>query len=256
MTNDVRVFPDMDTLSDAAAAAIRQCIRGAVADRGEAVLALSGGHTPEGLFRRLALRPQALPWKELQVFWVDERWVSSDDPHSNFGTAQRGWFAPADAPPDHLHPIPTDRRSPGAAAEEYERLLRGYAQRRAPCPLFDLVILGLGTDGHTASLFPDQPAPIDAWVAPVDAPAQYTIRSRVTLTPLALNQSRNVMFLVSGAEKAPAVRAALAREGDVGATPSRSIRPRGRRLWFVDEAAYSQVSTSATAPEASPRTSS
>ncbi|HEY1630041.1 MAG TPA: 6-phosphogluconolactonase [Rhizomicrobium sp.] len=191
-------------------------------------LALSGGSTPRLLYRLLAQRQ--MPWERLELFWGDERFVPPDHPDSNYRMARDEWLkhAPTSA---QIHPIPTDT-TPQDCAARYEELLRGIADRRGP-GYFDVTLLGLGADGHTASLLPGQPVLDERahWVAPVlkgrDEP-------RITLTYPALESSKAVAFLVTGAEKRDTV--ARVREGDLH-LPAARLRPRGAIVWFLDEAA-------------------
>ena len=191
-------------------------------------LALSGGSTPRLLYRLLAGR--TMPWERLELFWGDERFVPHDHPDSNYKMARDEWLkdAPSSA---QIHPIPTDT-TPQDCAARYEETLRGIADRRGP-GYFDVMLLGLGADGHTASLLPGQPVLDERahWVAPVmkgrDEP-------RITLTYPALESSKAVAFLVTGAEKRDAV--ARVREGDAH-LPAARLHPRGAIVWFLDEAA-------------------
>jgi 6-phosphogluconolactonase len=191
-------------------------------------LALSGGSTPRLLYRLLAQR--AMPWERLELFWGDERFVPQDDPDSNYKMARDEWLkdAPAGA---QIHPIPTDT-TPQDCAERYEALLRGIADRRGP-GYFDVTLLGLGADGHTTSLLPGQPVldERERWVAAV---LKGRDEARITLTYPALESSKAVAFLVTGAEKRDAV--AHVREGDQH-LPAARLRPKGETLWFLDEAA-------------------
>jgi 6-phosphogluconolactonase len=192
-------------------------------------LALSGGSTPRLLYRLLA--DVTLPWDRLELYWGDERFVPWDDADSNYRMARDEWLSRIDAPASQIHPIPTDT-TPEDCAARYEELLRGIADRRGPA-FFDVVLLGLGADGHTASLLPNQPVLDERahWVAPVlkgrDEP-------RITLTYPALESSRAVAFLVTGAEKRDAVM--RTREGDIH-LPAARLEPKGETVWFLDDAA-------------------
>ena len=230
----VRVFPDPPALALAAAAYIRETAREAVEARGRFSLCLAGGSTPLETYRLLGQDP-AMPWAVTHLFWGDERCVPAEHPESNRGAALKALGPPAALPPDNLHPI-RGQLSPPEAAQDYEWRLKGFfaAQGR---PAFDLVLLGLGPDGHVASLFPASPglSGSQAWVIPVAAPRQVEPPlPRVSLTLWSLNQSRRVLLLVSGAAKAPV--AARLRGGDQ-ALPAARLQPREELLLFLDQAA-------------------
>jgi 6-phosphogluconolactonase len=221
---------------DAAAVARRAAgwlIERIAAGSGPFRLVLSGGSTPRLLYSLLAAEPYRarMPWDRLQLFWGDERFVPWDNPDSNYHMANETWLAHVEAPAASIHPIPTDT-TPEDCAQRYEKTLRDIADRRGPA-FFDVVLLGLGPDGHTASLLPGQPVLDERahWVAPVlkgrDEP-------RITLTYPALESSRAVAFIVTGAEKRDAV--ARTREGDVH-LPAARLKPKGETVWFLDRAA-------------------
>ncbi len=231
MTNDtVIIEPDGATLAKHAA---EWLVARMEASSGPFRLALSGGSTPRLLYRLLAAEPYAsrIPWTRLELFWGDERFVPWDDADSNYKMARDEWLSKIDAPQGHIHPIPTDT-TPEDCAERYEAELRDIADRRGP-GYFDVVLLGLGDDGHTASLLPNQPVLDERahWVAAVmkgrDEP-------RITLTYPALESSRTIVFLVTGAEKRDVVR--RTREGDMH-LPAARIQPKGEIVWFLDKAA-------------------
>jgi len=242
MGEEVRLVRDARALATAAARLIEDRISAALARWGRASLALSGGGTPVGTFRRLASRrfPRC-DWRRVDWYWADERWVSARHRASNFGIARRELLRPLGVPIERIHPIPTSRRSAAAAALEYERLLRRAARGRA-APLFDLVMLGLGRDGHTASLFPGSRSRPGCWVEAVTAPPGVMPARRVTLTPEALNRADSVVFLVSGAGKRQALHDALSGRGSRVDRPSRRVVPRRDRIWLVDRAAAGLLS--------------
>ncbi len=204
-----------------------------MASKGTFRLALSGGSTPRALYTLLGANHD-LPWSRIELFWGDERFVAHDSPDSNFRMVRETLLA-SGAKPKAIHPIPTDG-TPQDAATRYEALLQseyGATSLTRERPLFDLNLLGLGEDGHTASLLPGEPVLDEsrAWAAAVlhgrDEP-------RITLTYPALESSAVVMFLVSGVGKADALR--RARAGDA-ALPAGRLRPRGSLVWFADRAA-------------------
>lgn len=199
-------------------------------------IALSGGSTPKLLYRRLATFGDRIAWKRLEFYWGDERFVPHDDPRSNDRMARQAMLDAVPVDPAKVHPIPTDG-DPQSAAIRYEQLLRqAYgADRLGPRPLFDLVLLGLGEDGHTASLFPGSPLlnERERWVA---AALDEAAEPRITLTFPPLESSSAILFLVTGKEKAPAVQRVLA--GD-RALPAAQLAARGEAIWFLDSAAAS-----------------
>jgi len=181
--------------------------RAAVGRRGRFRVALSGGKTPQALFRLLAERHrQDLPWEKTEVFWVDERHVPHDHAQSNYGLARAALLDRVPIPPANIHPMPTGSADPGRDAAAYELLLR-RAFPGLRWPRFDLVLLGLGEDGHTASLFPGDAAvrERERWARAARSPAG--VRDRVTLTAPALNHAVLKLFLVCGPAKAAALRA-------------------------------------------------
>ena len=209
----------------------------ALAAKGPFHVSLSGGSTPKALYELLASDDfkGRFPWKQVSWYWGDERFVPHDHPESNYRMAREAMLSKAPVPPENIHPIPTDG-TPEEAAREYERTLqRAYgAPTLDPSrPLFDIMLLGLGSDGHTASLLPGDPALEERkrWVVPV---SQGRPEVRITLTLPVIDSSRHVAFLVSGRSKA-AVLAAV-RAGD-SRLPAARVRPVGELIWFVERAA-------------------
>ena len=204
---------------------------------GRIALNLSGGSTPKRLYTLLAGPPyrDRIPWQRLHLFWGDERFVPPDHPDSNFRMAREAMIDHVPIPPDQVHPIPTSP-SPGEAAAAYERALMAFyvAETLDPArPLFDVTLLGLGADGHTASLFPGTSALEErtAWVMSVIGAHP---EPRITMTFPVLASSNAVAFLVTGAEKRDALR--RLRSGDPAIPAARVGAARERRL-FVDRAA-------------------
>jgi 6-phosphogluconolactonase len=204
-------------------------------------VSLSGGSTPRRLYELLATKEIAsrIPWSRAHWFWGDERFVPHDHRDSNYGMARHAFLSRVPVPDDNVHPIPTEGLSPEQAATAYETTLKRFygVDRLAPDrPLFDVTLLGIGNDGHTASLFPGQPALQETrrWtVAVVGAKSE----PRITLTYPALDSSRDVAFIVTGQEKRDAL--ARAQSGD-RALPAALVRPVGRVHWFTDRAAASE----------------
>ncbi len=231
---DVRVFASPEELSAAAAAEIAAALRRA-AEAGRATIALSGGGTPRGLHRRLAESHSDLPWERVHVFWGDERYVPRDAPDSNYRMARETLLEHIAIPPDNVHPMPTGASDPDEAARAYEEELRSVF---GDTPAFDVILLGMGDDGHTASLFPGSPALEETarWVVPAEAPAEP--RRRLTLTPPVLCAAEAIHFLVAGASKRAALACALSPDGPAPTCPASLVRPlAGTLTWWVDEAA-------------------
>ena len=207
------------------------------AGAGKVRVSLSGGSTPKELYTLLGGEDyrRRIPWERLEIFWGDERFVPHHDPDSNYHMAKETLLAHATVPKENIYPVPIDG-TPGQSAARYEMLLKRVygAERLEPTrPLFHIMLLGLGADGHTASLIPGQPVldEREHWVAAV---AEGRPEARITLTYPAIESSAAIAFLVTGAEKANAVR--LARAGDE-LVPAGRIRTSGEIIWFLDRAA-------------------
>jgi len=239
----VTVLSDRETLAAAAAERVTALAGAAIASRERANLCLSGGQTPRRLYELLAdpSRPwrARIDWRQVHVFSGDERTVPPDHAESNFGMAHRALLAHVPSPPDHVHRIRGELTDPSEAAREYDAIVRAYEP-------FDILLLGLGEDAHIASIFPGSPLVSGAnptGSAPHDrrAAAEWVkqINSwRITLTPPALLAARAILVMVSGAEKASAVYAALEAPEDVSQWPAQLLRAAGTRVeWLIDSAA-------------------
>jgi 6-phosphogluconolactonase len=246
-TPAIRRFDDLDALSRAAADELGALARTAVAARGVCHIALSGGSTPRRLFELLAARGAgALPWRQLALWWGDERTVPPDHPDSNYRMAREALIEPAAAfglGPAQVHRMPGETPDHDAAALAYEREL--VAALGAP-PVLDLVLLGMGPDGHTASLFPGSAALGEAsrWVVAnrVTSPLVHGTTTRLTFTAPAINAARCVWFLVAGADKAGSLAQVLAGPRNPTLYPSQLVAPSsGELVWFVDAAAASAL---------------
>jgi 6-phosphogluconolactonase len=206
-------------------------------------VALSGGSTPKGVYALLADETRSfrsqIPWDRLHFFWGDERHVSPEHPESNYRMVNESLFASGIVPSHNIHRILAENSDAGDAARNYEQTLREFFGIAAgEAPRFDLVLLGMGVDGHTASLFPGTEA-LDEQQRLVVAQWVEKFRSfRITLSPLTLNHARHVIFLVSGEDKATALRAVLRGDYFPERYPAQLIRPtNGSLLWLVDQAA-------------------
>jgi 6-phosphogluconolactonase len=237
---DVRVFPDVNELSLRAAEATVRTINDAVRSTGRCSLVLSGGSTPRTLYGLLAspFREQ-IPWAHVHVFWGDERYVPHGDAHSNYRMAKKTLLDHVPCPVANVHPMPTHFSAPDAAARDYEATLGSYFSGEPPA--FDLVLLGLGPEGHTVSLFPESPALAEPtrWVLAVTVPADPPLR--LTLTFPALNRAANAYFLVTGSNKAPVLHHILTGTADPRVFPAAGVRPgSGTLIWWVDRDAAAQ----------------
>jgi 6-phosphogluconolactonase len=235
---NTRVIAVSDSSALAKAAADRIMAR--IAANGDRVaICLTGGSSPKQLYQLLAtdLYRSQIPWHRVHWFIGDDRFVAADDPLNNMGMARRT-FLERCAPASNIHAIPTDRANPEQAARRYESKLQSFygADRLDPGrPLFDLVLMGVGPDGHTASLFPNDPAVEETarWVVGVLKANVEPFVPRVTLTLPALNCCREMLFEVSGAEK----RAILTRVLDGENLPASRAHSIGETIWLVDRAA-------------------
>ena len=236
----LRVFPDVRALVRAAAAEVLRRGRCAVRERGLFNLALAGGNTPMALYQTLGAARSARSdlWHRTHLFWGDERAVPPEDPASNYGVAWKVGLQRLAVPAENVHRIPGESEDARRAAILYETELRARFSGEA-WPRFDLALLGLGTDGHTASLFPGSDAldERERWteVAEGGDPP----RPRVTLTLPALNGADAVLFLVSGRSKAEALGRLLGLPGEE-LLPAQRVHPRGERLVFADRSAMGE----------------
>lgn len=237
----VHLLPDPEAVVEVLAERYGHIAHEAVTSGGEFRVALAGGGTPAALYRRLA-RPewqQRLPWTATRVFFGDERWVPLDHPDRNARMAHEALLDHVPIPADHIHPIPTTGYTdPEASAAGYTETLKALACPAGEAwPRFDLVLLGLGTDGHIASLFPGHPAleETDRWVVGVSGGAERQT-PRVSLTRPVLAAARYCIVLVTGAAKATVVREALTM-GASGDRPIHRLMREADTEWFIDAAA-------------------
>ena len=248
----VHRHPDLEALSRAAARDVAADIRTTLRTQDRYTLALAGGSTPRRLYELLAAGAEApLPWSHIHLFWGDERFVPLDHPDSNTHMASDAFIDAVPIPSDQVHPMPTHLDSPDAAAAAYAETLRQCLPDRSTT--FDTALLGLGGDGHTASLFPEtgtaeERRADEAWVRAVTAPPRHDISDRLTCTLPVLNGARRALFLVAGAEKQGALARVLDRPDS--SLPAAQVCPRDALLWYVDAAARPDP---AGAPDGPPR---
>lgn len=240
----LRIQKNPDALAKAAAEFITDRIKTVLKTQDRFTIALSGGSTPKALHELLAQPPYVdqIPWLQLHVFWGDERYVPIDDPQSNAGMAYDTLLGHVYTPEDQIHVWRTDLE-PQAAAADYDRILHEYFGETGN-PAFDLVLLGMGDDGHTLSLFPgtDVVHEKTAWTSAyfLDQQAMY----RLTLTAPITNRSSCVLFLVAGPKKADALKEVLEGDYNPDKYPSQVIKPtNGDLIWLVDEKAAAGLRT-------------
>jgi len=238
MGTEIKIVPDSPALNRVAAAEFQTAAESAIAERDWFSVALSGGNTPRSLYSLLAQEYKtALPWNKIHISFGDERYVPPDHPDSNYRMANEALFSHVPIPAGNIHRVRTEL-DPESAAKEYESELRTqFGLKNNDLPRFDLVLLGLGDDGHTASLFPGSAALQETSRLVVANWVEKFQTFRITLTFPVLNHAAEVLFLVSGKGKAQILKEVL---GPTGATefPSQRVRPEnGRLLWLADQEA-------------------
>lgn len=237
MTATVRRFPDAAAMTEAALNLVTDLARAAHAARGRFSLALSGGSTPLPLYAAMAEQGLGIPWDSVLFFFGDERLVPTKDPRNTFGAVSPVLFGPGRIPAGNIHPMPVDLTPPDLASLAYEAELRAaLGPGEGEIPRFDLILLGMGPDGHTASLFPGSPALAETrrLVAAVPPPttAQPAV-PRLTFTLPLINTARSVLFLATAAGKEASLRRALAAVPEP-TVPASLVRPlAGALTWFV-----------------------
>ena len=245
---EVRKLTTPQDLFQAAAEEIVRAANAAVAERGRFTIALSGGSTPRNLYTLLATNARStLPWAQMFFFWSDERHVPPNDPESNYRMAEETMLSKIPVLPGNVFRVPAENPDAAAAAEAYEQTLRKFfALEAGQFPRFDMILLGLGPDGHTASLFPETAALRETARLVVANWVEKMKTSRITFTLPVLNVARCVAFLVSGADKAPILREVLEGNAPGEKYPSKLVQPSdGKLIWFVDRAAASELAPAA-----------
>jgi 6-phosphogluconolactonase len=235
--SSLKVFHNTDELNQAALDFTRELLAASRDDTGEVHIALAGGSTPHGLYRKLA-EDRGIDWDGVHLWFGDERTVPPDHPDCNFCMVRDTLLVHIPVPEGRIHRM-RGEIDPAKAAAEYEtRLTRHIATKRDGRPVLDLVLLGMGDDGHTASLFPNTDALQERERLAVENAVPQLDTTRITLTYPVLNAARNVLFLVAGESKAQALAGVVT--GGESAPPAACVRPvRGDLLWYVDHAAAS-----------------
>lgn len=237
------VVADAETLAREAAALVINTLHVAVTTRGVASIALSGGSTPKRMGELFVQEPyhSQMPWPSIEFFWGDERLVPIESDESNAGVAKRTFLDQVAVNPGRVHPWQTDI-DPVASAANYSSLLGERLSTEGHFPRFDLVLLGMGDDGHTASLFPYSEALSESERWAVANPVEKLNTTRLTLSAPTINNARMVIFLLAGAGKASRLAEVIDGPGDPDRLPSQRIRPHnGRLIWLIDEAAAAEL---------------
>ncbi len=237
---DIKVFPDLKQMGSALAEKIVELSQEAIEQRKVFSLVLCGGKTPQLFYHLLGTQySEKIQWNAVHLFWGDERWVPFYHPESNYAMANELMISKVSIPKENVHPMPVDAQTPNEGADIYEKKIKLYFEGIESVGkgfTFDAVILGLGEDGHSASLFPDSPALFESkrWVIPVQAPASYPTKDRLTLTFPVINGSKNVFFLVSGEKKFEIIQSIFKGKKVPGKKyPAEMVQPKGQLFWFI-----------------------
>jgi 6-phosphogluconolactonase len=242
---EIEIFPNHASLALRAAEQFAALAEYAIRKRGRFVVALSGGSTPKPMNALLATPRfvELIEWEKVFIFWSDERCVAPEDPESNYGSARESLLVNVPIPAGNIQRI-YGELSPEHAAQKYEDKLREFFAGQ-PTPRFDLILLGLGDDGHTASLFPGTPAVREnsRWaMAVTHQEPPLPLVDRVTLTPAIINAAANITFLVTGQAKAERLRQVLRDPYNPDRLPAQAIRPKnGKLFWFLDDAVAGKI---------------
>jgi 6-phosphogluconolactonase len=245
MKPQIQIFKDIEALSQAAAVQFVELAEAAIDQRGRFLVALSGGGTPQRLFQLLAAPPyrDQVAWAKVHVFWGDERCVPPNDPGSNYGQAYQAFLKHVPLPAENIHRVKGDLE-PKAASADYAKVLGGFAETGNPWPRFDLIHLGMGEDGHTASIFPgsDPQAGADSLTLAVSGHYQGRPAQRITLTLPVINAASQVTFLVAGENKAETLEKVLHGPSLPRQFPAQRVQPKnGQLTWLVDETAAQKL---------------
>ena len=238
---EVRSFKTPRDASLALAERIVETARVAIEEHGQYTMALSGGKTPALLYSLLASEfSERIGWNSVHLFWGDERFVPQDHQDSNFRMAYHAWISKVPIPHQNIHPISTETETPEEAARSYEKTLKEFFNPpdNKSIPAFDAILLGVGTDGHTASLFPGSRVLDEKsrWVVSVEAPPSVFPKKRITLTLPLINSSREVFFFAFGDEKKNVLRAIFEEpEKAKKVYPAAMVKAQERLLWYVEK---------------------
>jgi 6-phosphogluconolactonase len=246
-STEIRILTTPQELFSAAADEVIHAATDAVAARDRFTLALSGGSTPKSLFNLLSTNARTtLPWDKMFFFWGDERHVPPTDPDSNYRMADESMLSKIPVKPENIFRILAENPDAAAAAESYEKTLQKFfGVQPGQFPRFDLILLGMGPDGHTASLFPGSAGLQEKSRLVIANWVEKFKTTRLSFTYPVLNAAARVAFLVSGTDKAPALHAVLESDAPGDQYPAKLVHPTdGKLIWLIDRAAASQLSTS------------
>jgi 6-phosphogluconolactonase len=242
MNPKLHIFHDLESLSEYAVKLFIEQAAQSIKERDQFLVALNGGNTPTRLFQLLATdyRDQ-VDWSKVHVFWGDERCVSPDDVESSYRQARDVLLSRIPIPDSNIHRV-LGELGPAEASKEYALTLKELASHPLDWPRFDLVYLGMGEDGHTASLFPGSPVDVSEPTIPVTAHYQDRPANRVTLTPVVFNSARMIVFMATSEKKAITLAEVLSDRYNPELYPAQRIDPKdGKLIWLVDEAATSKL---------------
>ena len=242
MKPQIRIFRSLEELSQNAAQLFVDRGAEAIGERDRFLVALNGGSTPTRMFQLFATDfRDRIDWSKVHVFWGDERLVPTSDPENSYGQARDLFLHHVPIPEANVHRVKTEL-NPDQAASDYANIMKEFAMPPLESVRFDLVYLGMGEDGHTASLFPGSPVDVNEPVIPVTADYQGRPARRVTLTPLVLNSSRLIAFMATGEKKAATLAQVLSGRYNPELYPAQRIDPKdGKIIWLVDEDAASKL---------------
>lgn len=236
LNQNVEVLADKPALVERAYEIVVKHARNAIAKQDRFTIALAGGSTPKPLYEALA--EADLAWSKVHIFWGDERYVPADHPDSNQRMVRQAWLDKIDIPADNIHPMDTTGSNPAQDAKKHETELRDvFVEQKIP--KFDLILLGMGNDGHTASLFPHTEA-LSVKDSLITV-GNHDGEPRLTFTFPLINQAAHVMFLVAGEDKRPPLTQIFAPQADETEYPARSVQPQGELLWLLDRSAAEEL---------------
>ncbi len=240
MEKFIEILPDQSTLIERSLEIILEKILNLIETQGKCTLVLSGGSTPKPLYE--AISRQNIPWEKLYLFWGDERYVNPNHPDSNLKMARQVWLNQGKIPSENILAMPTLAGNPEYDAQFYQIQLENFFElKKGELPVFDIILLGMGDDGHTASLFPHTKAlkVTDRLVTVGEKNGE----SRLTLTIPVINNARNVIFIVSGQNKQMALEQIFAPNPDYEAYPASTIQPKGELWWLLDQASGANLNS-------------
>jgi 6-phosphogluconolactonase len=246
MDKKIYTCTDSDDLARTSASYIASLAREAVSLRGRCTLMLSGGETPKATYRAMSSEDisERIPWEQILLFWGDERFVPHTDSASNYNMARQTLIDRVPVPEENIFPVPTDQKNTAEAALLYQETMKQVFiegdldySGRAPFPILDLVLLGIGEDGHTVSIFDlSQDVPGETrWVIPSEAGPAHAVRERVSITMPLINSARNAVFLIAGQRKQQVLQKVIYRsEGAIPEIPAQLVQPRDNLVIMTD----------------------